>query len=60
MLTTELLARPPEHQCGKVSLDNGVVSYPDSIVWVEQCRQGCCDRYHCTTCGRMFWIEWPD
>lgn len=54
----ELTARA--HQCGQVCLNNGVVSYPESIEWVEQCRVGCCDRYRCKTCGRLFWIEWPD
>lgn len=51
---------PGQHECGVVTLHNGVVSYPDTIENIEQCAVGCCDKYRCKVCERTFWIEWPD
>ena len=48
------------HECEQIRLDSGVVTVPESIEEVGECRDGCCTDYRCKVCGRRFRIEWPD
>lgn len=42
------------HCSHEVDCTNGIITYPPNVESIGESSDGCCDYYHCKTCGHQW------